>query len=209
MSEVSVDTSYLCERLSSDNISANQWQDICQFVEVQRLRHPDHPAIDNMLIDHQAGLLFNIKNQLRWTKDQGEITILRHGNIMIGISCVEHTAVAPQLTIGGIRCWLDDQHRQHNQVTRYLLSSNLLWSKLQNAAAMMLTFNDYNKQIYDAIVRKSSAKAAGLGKVWSSWWNDCLAIPNPVNIRHTPQWCVLKPLDHYQTLVIAEALIKT
>ena len=186
---------YFCYTIASDTIKPAQWAKLCDFVNYQLMFHTAHPAGPNMGMENNAGLLNNIHLKKRWTQDTGEIAILEYQDRIVGVSCVEKSQLHQRLSIGGIRCWLDADHRNNNQVTRYLLAANLQWSIKHNASSMLLTFNDYNKIIYDAICKKTAGKAAGLGGVWSNWWNDCIALDTKLNIRFTEQWCVLKPID--------------
>lgn len=192
---------YSIETYNSDNITSYQLQKLGEFVHNQAVIAPDDLAIKNML-DDENGLLFNIKTKTRWTTELGEITILKINNDIIGISAVERTLLHKNISIGGIRCWLAEGHRTNQLVTTYLLNSNLCWSKNNNMWAMMLTFNSYNKTIYDGIKRKSLKKSAGIGNIWSDWWNDCIIIDNPIIIRYTNQWCVLKPIDEFGSKII-------
>lgn len=177
----------------SNTIDAKCYSALCKFVDNQKSLHQSHPAISNMSNDNDAGLLYNIDNKLRWTTDLGEISLLWHENKIIGISCVEH--YNPMLSIGGIRFWIDSDYRSKNVASKFLLNSNLHWSSVSNKIGMILSFNEYNKIIWDSIKRKQEGKAAGLSTIWSNWWNNCIIVPNPVIIRHTSQWCVIKPIN--------------
>lgn len=179
----------------SDTIQSEQFDELQKFINDQHLHSSTHPAFKNMTETSEHGLLFNIKNKCRWCYNDGEISILKFNNAIIGISAVELSLLHPHLSIGGIRCWISPDYRNKQVVTKYLLNSNLEWSRTNNIWAMMLTFNSYNKLIYDGIVRKSIGKSAGIGNIWSNWWNDCLIIDNPIDIRMTSQWCALKPIN--------------
>lgn len=196
------DRVYSTETYNSDNISLSQWEELKEFIRVQKLASPNDPAIENMLETTENGLLFNIKHKIRWTTDLGDICILKYNNIIIGVSAVERTLLHSHLSIGGVRCWLDINHRNNQLVTKYLLDSNLRWSKNNDMWSMMLTFNSYNKTIYDGIKRKSLKKSVGVGNIWSSWWNDCILFDKPINIRYTEQWCVLKPINEFGNKII-------
>jgi len=192
--------------VSSDNINETVLKELFEFVAEQAARHPDHPALSNMGSASPAGMLGNIVSRSRWTSDIGEIAILRANRKIIGVSCVELCEVHRDLSVGGIRCWLDDQHRAGQLMSKYLLSSNLKWTKEKNLSGMMLTFNHYNKWIYNGISRASIGKPAGIGTVWSRWWDDCIPLPSPIVIRYTTQWCVIKPLSTGLERIIQEIM---
>jgi hypothetical protein len=186
---------YSVIKCHSDDISKAILDDLCKFVEKQQQEHPEHPALANMTVQSESGLLFNIIQKKRWNSNIGEIAILYHGNDVVGVSCVEHWDQYPQLTIGGIRCWLDKHHRTDQQMSQYLLAANLEWSVRFRAVGMLMSFNDYNKIIYDAIQRKTNGKTVSFNKIWSNWWDDCMIIEKPLCIRYTNQWCVIKPIN--------------
>jgi len=163
----------------------------------------DSPALINMGYEPPAGLAYLATNNVRWTKNNGEIAFLQNdvmGNI-VGVSCVEHSTLSDQLGSGGNRCWLLPDYRTHNEVTKFLLSANLEWCKSQNKVGMVLTFNEYNKWIYTAISKLSTGKGAAFGNVWSDWWNDCVVLPRKISLFNTPQWAVIKPLT-YKTEIL-------
>lgn len=185
---------YSIEQFTSDSIKLTQFNDLCHFIKLQESINSSHPAISNMGYQADNGMLFNIFNKIRWTDILGSISILRANKEIIGVSCVEYSTIGKNLGIGGIRCWIDNNYRTDQLATKYLLSSNLEWCIDKQLDGMILSFNDYNKWLYNAIKRKSLGKAAGLSNVWSNWWNDCIIIDRQLEIRHTLQWCVIKPI---------------
>lgn len=186
-------TKYSYELTYSDAMSNEIMNELLVFVTEQVQRHDTHPAAENMLDSGDAGLLTNIRTQRRWTREHGEICLLRYDGTIVGISCVEHGEIHPRVSVGGIRCWLDASHRSYQLMSKFLLRKNLDWSRERNKLAMLLTFNHYNKWIYDAIARRPMGSSTRLSNVWSEWWNDVIALPAPISIRYTQQWCLLKP----------------
>ena len=163
---------------------------------LKQIADSDSPALVNMGHDAPAGLVYLTKKQARWTKKTGEIALLYDDDIgsIVGVSAVEHSTLSDKLGSGGNRCWVLPQYRKNNEVTRFLLTGNLQWCTQQHKAGMLLTFNEYNKWIYDTIAKLSSGKGAAFGTVWSDWWDDCLVLPRKVNLFDTPQWAIVKPL---------------
>lgn len=178
----------------SDTIEPELYQKLLKFVQDIAREDSKGMVIQNMGLDSEAGMLHNIKSKRRWTQEKGEISLLVTGvdDTIIGTSCVEHTKI-DLLSIGGIRTWVMKPYRSKNVVTSMMLQSNLDWSTANNKAGMLMTFNKYNHWIYDGIRKKISGRGAGLASVWSDWWNDCMAVDEPVRIRNVEQWCVIKP----------------
>jgi hypothetical protein len=182
---------------SSDTIEPALYNLLVRFVQQIILDNPKIPASKNMGLDSESGLLWNIENKKRWTSEKGEIAILLNDQEeVVGVSCVERTEQS-LLSIGGIRTWVLKPYRGKNVVSNMLLGSNLEWSTQNDMAGMMLTFNDYNKWIYDGIKKKTSGKAPGLDKIWSDWWDDCIVMSRPIKVRYVNQWCVIKPTGRH------------
>ncbi len=153
----------------------------------------------NMGWEPPSGLLYLIQPERdqfrRWTQGQGEIALLydRLTGSIVGISAVEHSPLSDNISSGGNRCWLQRDYRLKNEVSRFLLASNFVWTQRQNKIGMMLTFNDYNKSIYDIIVARTQGRKVSIGKVWSDWWDDCVPIRKKIMLHNVPQWAVIKP----------------
>jgi hypothetical protein len=167
--------------------------------------------LGNMGEDPPGGFLYLIHpsrgTERRWTNDRGQIALLYEevlGSI-VGISAVEDNYLSEALGSGGNRCWLQKNYRLNREVTRYLLSSNLDWCAKRNKVGMMLTFNDYNREIYEIIAKKSSSGVASLSGAWSNWWDDCVAVRTPILFHHVQQWAVIKPVPGQERLACEEA----
>lgn len=152
------------------------------------------PAMSNMGYDQPAGFGYIVNNQLRWTEKTGQIDLLLDHGKIVGVSAVETSSLSTAFGSGGNRCWLLPKYRSHNEITKYLLSSNLAWCAEQQHAGMILTFNNYNKWIYTTIKKRIQGLAGALGSVWSDWWNDCIPFEQQLSVFNTPQWAVVKPL---------------
>jgi hypothetical protein len=165
---------------------------------LQLVESSDSPAAINMGHVPPAGLVYLLKGKHRWNKGSGEVALLHNDatNSIVGVSAVEHSTLLPKLGSGGNRCWLLPEYRKHNEVTRFLLKSNLEWCVEQDKKGMLLSFNNYNKLLYDAVVKINKGKAAAIGTVWSNWWKDCIPLPRQIMLFNTPQWAVIKPLTN-------------
>jgi hypothetical protein len=150
------------------------------------------PAMVNMGYDFPAGLGYLVNNKSRWTEQTGRI---------VGVSAVETSSLSGAFGSGGNRCWLLPKYRVHNEITKYLLASNLQWCADRGHVGMILTFNDYNKWIYTTIKKRVRGQAGALGPVWSAWWNDCIPFEQPLNVFNTPQWAVVKPIANTEVVI--------
>lgn len=150
----------------------------------------NEPASVNMFWEPQ-GLLHNIHAKLRWRTDQGRIYLILKDNRPIGVSCVEYPEGSQQFAIGGIRTYLDTANRGAGAVGA-VLEQQTVWAQERSCQFMIVTFNGYNRVAHRAVGLSAKYRcAAG----WSPWWDDCYAVPEPLNIRHTMQWVVVKPIQ--------------
>jgi hypothetical protein len=163
-------------------------------------------AVSNMGHNGPSGLVYLAHADRgpwrRWSENCGELAFLVDDvtEEIVGVSAVENSTLSPDLGSGGNRCWLLPEYRKNNEVTQYLLASNLNWCKKHNKKGMVLSFNDYNKWIYDTIAKRTTGKGSALGKVWSNWWNDCLLLPRQITLQNAKQWAVIKPLANIDSL---------
>lgn len=177
---------YNYETYTSDTISPGNFDRLEAFINSQL--DTAHPALTNMTWDPNGGFLYNVANQLRWRRDQGNIyAVIYDGNI-VAISCVEYPENTSSWAIGGIRTWIAPANRK-THLPSYVLDKQIDWARARNCNFMLLTFNEYNKAAHTTVVKGYESKAG-----WSNWWTDCLAVPDPVIIRTVPQWCVIKPV---------------
>jgi hypothetical protein len=172
-----------------------------RFIREQERQDPTKAHIlANMGATPPSGFLHLIDEERgefrRWTKETGQIDLLFNyvEDSMVGISCVEHSTISNIFTSGGNRCWLDHRYRGNQSVTKHLLQSNLNWSEANGFSGMVLTFNEYNKGLWEIIKRRSEGKHAQFGSTWSDFWNDCIAIPEPIILHNTKQWAIIKPV---------------
>jgi hypothetical protein len=159
------------------------------------------PAMVNMGYDSVSGLGYIVNNRSRWTKETGRIDLLLDRGRIVGISAVETSSLSGAFGSGGNRCWLLPEYRSHNEITQYLLASNLQWCTDRDHVGMILTFNDYNKWIYNTIKKRIKGQASALGSVWSAWWNNCVPFERQLNVFNTPQWAVVKPIASIEAVL--------
>lgn len=159
--------------------------------------------ISNMDESEPSGLLYLIQKERnehrRWTKDNGQIDLLYDvvSGSVVGVSAVEESDLDTNYASGGNRLWMDKDYRINHNITKYLLNSNLEWAKDKNKKGMILTFNEYNKLIWEVIADsyKTGTTPSSFGGVWSDWWTDCIPIEDPIIVHSTKQWAVIKPIN--------------
>lgn len=177
-------------------------------VFLDRIATSDAPALCNMGYDAPAGLMYIAQQRQRWFQGQGHIAFLYDQDQIVGVSCVEHSTLHIELGSGGNRCWLLNEYRSNNEVSKYLLASNLEWCKEKSKKGMLLSFNNYNKWIYNTIARISSGQGRPIGRVWSNWWDNCVILPRMIRLFNTPQWAVIKPVSNNYIVDLDEMVLE-
>ena len=208
MSNLHHPSDYLYETFNGNTISDKQRRDLGEFVDQQAQLDPDDHSISNMGNQSPSGLLWNLDSGSRW-KDDGEVNIVRYLGKVVAVCCVEGSELHPRLGIGGIRCWIDHRHRSSHLPSRFMLPSNLSWCLRNGKWGMMMSFNDHNKILYDAICRSASGRSPSVGNGWSDWWKDCIIIRDRLIIRNTLQWCVIKPINYLGCQMILQDIGET
>ena len=173
---------------TSDTVTDSEFDQLETFLsESVQL---NEPASVNMFWEPQ-GLLQNIHSKLRWRTDQGRIYLILKEDRPVGVSCVEYPEGSKQFAIGGIRTYLDTANRGAGAVGA-VLEQQTVWAQERSCQFMIVTFNDYNRVAHRAVGLSAKYRhAAG----WGPWWDNCYPLPEPVNIRHTMQWVVIKPIQ--------------
>lgn len=177
---------YSYETYNSDTIDQVNFKRLEEFVDTQS--NKNHPAFKNMSWNSECGFLHSVSNSLRWRTDQGKIYVVTQEENIAAISCVEFPEGSVEWAIGGIRTWIAPEYRK-THLPSYVLDKQVSWARAQGCGFLLLTFNEYNKTAHTTLIKRYTSKAG-----WSTWWHDCLAAPDPVLIRHVPQWCVIKPV---------------
>ena len=180
-------TMFHYETNSSDTITDIELANIAEFVA--EAEKSQEPAATNMGWNEPAGLLYNIKNQLRWKTNQGKIVLVLDHDKPVAISCVEYPEHDYTWAIGGIRTWITPQYRAR-KVAKVFLNVHYNWARSRGCKFLVITFNDYNRSAWHAVKNPKYRSTAN----WSDWWDNCVAVDQPLIIRHVPQWCIIKPV---------------
>ena len=56
------------------------------------------------------------------------------------------------------------------------------WANKNNKKGLILTFNEYNKLIWEVISQAytTGETPSSVGGIWSNWWTDCIPIKDPI-----------------------------
>lgn len=192
---------YRYESYNSDTILPDELDHLAKFLK--ECDTSDDPAAVNMQWQEPAGFLYNVKTKQRWCRGQGQIFLILDQDRPVAISCVEFPERSYSWAVAGVRTWITPAYRSR-QLANFFLNKHLQWAAQQNCNFMLLTFNDYNRAAWLAVDRDPKYRRAAN---WSDWWDDCYAVPKKIEVRHTLQWCVIKPVKCMDNQVNTKELL--
>jgi hypothetical protein len=127
----------------------------------------------------------------RFNGINGEYQILFEDSKIIACGGVYRSEFNNYVAIGGVRTWTDEKYRHLSILRESLLPSCKRWAIQNQMKLMMLSFNDYNKNLIQVFKRRR------LGEMYDRistrqphhlFYNGLLEIDFPIIIQHTKQW---------------------
>ena len=99
------------------------------------------------------------------------------------------------IAILGTRTWIQKDHR-HKLISReYLLPNEKKWAIENGFKAIMLTFNQYNKNLIKLWYRSRLGESRSIRESRHFGFNGVTEIEFPVTIQFTKQWIIYEKLD--------------
>lgn len=131
----------------------------------------------------------------RFSGDNGTYYLLKiNDKIAIG-SGVYVSKFDPYVALGGVRSWVNEEHRGKFLLGGTILPKHLEWSKAMGMKTLALTFNEYNKHL----IRNFGKTGLGTprrrpeGAIFHG--SDPHIVPFPVEIQYTQQWVLYRKID--------------
>tara|TARA_B100001971_G_C17936355_1_gene405372 strand:+ start:74 stop:658 length:585 start_codon:yes stop_codon:yes gene_type:complete len=136
-------------------------------------------------------LLHIILKKDRFKEGNGMLSLLYDNNKLIGFAgAYKHT---DNILICLVRAFIIKQYRGKN-VLANILSHQLTYAKQNNYKCGWLTFNDYNKYLYDMIVRFNKGQVVTLGSKTDNIYKQAIIYKDPIEIQNTMQYVIELPL---------------
>jgi hypothetical protein len=157
----------------------------------------DSPASHNMRIEDwqnsEDTLAYILHNNRRFYK-RGEYFFLEKSGEIIAGSGIYRSDFDNNLTIGGVRSWVNEPYRAKFVIGKYLLPLQLKWAKENHYKTIALTFNDYNARLINYFRR------SGLGIVKnrnpsSLFYNGLYELPYQIIVKGTKQRVIYHKID--------------
>lgn len=144
--------------------------------------------------DQKETLPYHLYVGNRFNKEKGIFYALKIDDKIEVVSGAYISDFHPGIVLGGVRTWVNEEHRGKYLTGKYLLSKQYQWAKSIQAQMFCISFNEYNKNMINFV------KRAGFGRVKNrtadmAFYNGVHEAPFPVNIQYTKQWVVYDLID--------------
>lgn len=159
--------------------------------------HKDN-ASTNMFSRNKNGLIYILENTNRFSSNQGEFHIIFLDEKIVGCGGVYKSNFSSQISLGGVRTWVDPAFRNKGIIGSHLLPIHKEWAIINNCKIIALSFNEYNKNLISIFKRirlgetKNRIKNRSNKSLFYSNFNE---VDFPVTIQYTPQWVIYEKLD--------------
>lgn len=176
-------------------------QDFLDFCKTQSLEKNKNASI-NMWNDDWENkpetLPYLLEKTTRFNDVRGDFFVVYHNNDIVACSGVYISNFHPLIGIAGVRTWVKKEYRHLALNKDFLLAEQKKWCLSNNLKIIMLTFNDYNKNIIQIFKRNRLGELNG--RISSRepkhlFYNGLNEITFPVTIQYTKQWAIYEKLD--------------
>lgn len=143
-------------------------------------------------------LSYILTNTKRFDGVNGDFYILSDNGKIIGCSGVYISEFSKDIVIAGVRTWITKKYRHLVLNKDYLLVEQKKWATYRNAKMIVLSFNEYNKNIIQIFKRNRLGEKSG--RIESRepkhmFYNGVQEVEFPVRLQYTKQWIIYEKLQ--------------
>jgi hypothetical protein len=134
----------------------------------------------------------------RFKDNSGELNILFDNDDVVAVSGVYMSNFSEYISIAGVRTFIDSKHRHNTRsIIRQLLHRHKDWSIEHNCKIVIVTFNEYNKNLINLFKRCGvSDSLLDIPRSDNHMFNkEIHEVEFPCNIQHTKQYVFYEKLD--------------
>jgi hypothetical protein len=156
------------------------------------------PAAKNMWGGENTTLPFLLNNRDRFKYPNGNFSVLFDEDKVIACSGVYRSSFDANIGIAGVRTFIHEQYRHLSLNREYFLVEQKKWCLSNNIKIVMLTFNDYNKNLINVFKRRRLGEKndrCNTREPKHLFYSNFNEVPFPVTIQYTPQWAIYEKLD--------------
>lgn len=173
-----------------NNIEQNQFVDFLESIRHEK----DQPAYINMIPGNSKNTLLYILDNTSRFKINGMFQILYNDTDIVGCSGAYQASFSQDICILGVRTWIRKDYRNKNIARDYLLPNEKKWAMKKGYKCVVLTFNDYNKNLLHLWFRSRLGKVTPKREQYHFGFNGVHTLDFAVNIQYTKQYIIYEPL---------------
>lgn len=157
---------------------------------------------DDNWVENSSTLPYVLEKTDRFNSVNGEFYIVYDGNNVVACGGVYRSSFHDDIVIAGVRTWTDEKYRHVSVIRDDLLPIHKAWAIENNAKIVLLTFNEYNKNLIQVFKRRRLGESKERIKTREPkhvFFNGLNEIEFPVEIQYTKQWAIYELLDNQFT----------
>ena len=172
------------------------------FEYLKSIKAANVPAYVNMWDDDWQNnpntLPYVLEKTNRFDDVNGVFYILYDGNTIVACGGVYKSQFNDLIGIGGVRTWTDTKYRHSSLLREYLLPLHKSWCIAHNMKMIVLSFNEYNKNLIQVFKRRrfgENKERINNRQPHHLFYNGLNELEFPVTIQYTKQWIMYEKLD--------------
>jgi hypothetical protein len=156
------------------------------------------PAAKNMWGEGNNTLWYILNNTDRFKYPNGDFSVLFDKDKVVACSGVYRSSFDANIAIAGVRTFVDDQYRHMSLNREYFLVEQKKWCTDNNFKVIMLTFNEYNKNLINVFKRRrlgEKVDRCNTREPKHLFYRNFNEVSFPLTIQYTKQWAIYEKLD--------------
>jgi hypothetical protein len=117
---------------------------------------------------------------------------------VVACSGIYRSSFDINVAIAGVRTFVDDQYRHMSLNREYFLVEQKKWCTDNNFKVIMLTFNEYNKNLINVFKRRrlgEKVDRCNTREPKHLFYRNFNEVSFPLTIQYTKQWAIYEKLD--------------
>lgn len=186
-----------CVLKSFYKLSIAEKKEFYDFCKIQSTE-TTMPAAKNMFGATNNTLTYILENSNRFKYPNGDFLILYDNSRIVACSGVYKSSFDNVIGIAGVRTFIIDEYRHLSLNREYFLVEQKKWCVDNGLKIVMLTFNDYNKNLINVFKRRrlgEKSDRCNTREPKHLFYNNFNEVQFPLTIQHTKQWVIYETLD--------------
>lgn len=147
-------------------------------------------------------LPYILEHSDRFFESRGNFIVLYNNDEIIACGGVYKSQFNNEIAVAGVRTYINSDYRHNSILREYLLPFHKRWARLNNCKVVLLSFNEYNKNIIEIFKRRRLGEKLDRINTRNHehlFFNGLNELEFPVNIQNTKQYVIYENLDNNYT----------